>query len=382
MSDSRETLRDLVAASRIHKIRVLAWRDLEDPEAGGSEIHMDEVCRRWADAGLRIDARTSAVAGQPERVQRHGYFVERKGGRYQVFIQAMWRGLRHDRHEYDALVEIWNGIPFFGPLWFHRSRLTLIHHVHRDMWHMTLSKWLAHIGWFVEHRFAPLFYRFGTIATLSRSSAQEIKDFLKIRDVRVVPVGVSDFFQPGGEKSPVPLVVAVGRLVSVKRFDLLISAFVEVHKVIPTAQFVIVSEGYLRTELERQIADANAREWILLPGRISDEALRELYQRAWVLTSNSLREGWGMTITEAAACATPCVVTDIAGHRDAVIANKSGILVGEHESLASALSILLNSPDELTRLSAGALKFARTLTWDAVALQLFELLDERDQLRH
>jgi glycosyltransferase involved in cell wall biosynthesis len=377
VNDDREALAELAAHSPIKKIRVLAWRDLDDPEAGGSELHMDEVLRRWADAGVRVDARTSAVVGQPSRIRRHGYFVERSGGRYQVFPQSFLRGWRHDRYEYDALVEIWNGIPFFGPLWFRGPRLTLLHHVHSEMWRMTVPGPLANFGWWVERRLAPLFYRHGTLATLSESSALDIAKLLSIRNAVVVPVGISEFYSPGGERSKEPLVVAVGRLVPVKQFDQLISEFLKVRAAVPTAALVIVGEGHLRLDLEAQIAQAQAGDWITLVGHVSDDELRDLYRRAWLVTSNSLREGWGMSITEAAACATPSVVVDIAGHRDAVRPGESGVLVAKDQSLAEQIVKVLEDPTLLNELRTGALAYAATLSWDSVALRLFQLLGSR-----
>jgi glycosyltransferase involved in cell wall biosynthesis len=374
---AKDELANRVAASTIKKVRVLAWRDLDDVEAGGSELHMDQFLRRWAAAGLHIDSRTSAVAGQPSRIQRHGYFSERKGGRYLVFPEAMWRGFRRDSHDYDALVEIWNGVPFLGPLWFRGPRLTLLHHVHRDMWRMSLPPTLAKLGWWIERSMAPVFYRRGIVSTLSASSAQEIEELLGLRRVVVTPVGVSDFFSPGAERSNVPLVVAVGRLVPVKRFDLLIDQFRMVREKVPNAQFVIVGEGYLRSDLEAQIHDLGAHEWISLPGRISDDALLDMYRRAWVVTSHSLREGWGMSITEAAACGTTSVVVDITGHRDAVQNGVSGVLVAEGKNLSYAIVSVLTNEEQRAKLNEGALQYAATFSWDAVALRLFELLDER-----
>ena len=56
-------------ARRVH---VLAWRDLADPDAGGSEVHADEFMRRWAAAGLDITHRTSEAVGQPSTSTRNG----------------------------------------------------------------------------------------------------------------------------------------------------------------------------------------------------------------------------------------------------------------------------------------------------------------------
>lgn len=374
MNDDAATLAELVARSPIRRVRVLAWRDLDDPEAGGSELHMDEVLSRWAAAGLRVDARTSAVVGQPARIRRHGYFVEREGGRYQVFPQSFLRGWRRDRHEFDALVEIWNGIPFFGPLWFRGPRLTILHHVHSEMWKLAMPEPLASFGWWVERVVAPVVYRRETVSTLSTSSAEDLAELLALRHAHVTPVGVSAFFSPGGARSPAPLVVAVGRLVPVKQYDKLIAQFVRVHARVPEARFVIVGEGYLRSDLESQIAEAGGREWITLAGHVSDEELRDLYRSSWLVTSHSLREGWGMSITEAAACGTPAVVVDIAGHRDAVLDGVTGVLVPEARPLGEAIADLLTDDARRTQMADAALAHAATLSWDAVARRLFELL--------
>ena len=68
MSQAEESIDELVADVIDHGVRrvhVLAWRDLDDPDAGGSELHADEFMRRWAAAGLEIVHRTSAAAGLP-----------------------------------------------------------------------------------------------------------------------------------------------------------------------------------------------------------------------------------------------------------------------------------------------------------------------------
>src|SRR5205085_1521539 len=73
----------------------------------------------------------------------------------------------------------------------------------------------------------------------------------------------------------------------------------------PDLEAVVVGEGYERAALEARRHALGADGWIHLPGRVEDDALLDLYRRAWVVASTSLREGWGMTITEAAACGTP-----------------------------------------------------------------------------
>ena len=375
MPESATTqLSTLIASSHIKSIKAFAWRDLDDAEAGGSEIHADEVLRRWAAAGLAVTLRTSAVAGRPKERERDGYRVVRRSGRYQVFADAFVRGIRRDRRHYDAFVDIWNGVPFLTPVWARRRSVTWLHHVHADMWKMTLGPRLARVGWFLEHRIFPLAYRRTTVCTLSNSSAHEIDERLHLKRVRVIPPGISDKFQTGGSRSDIPLIVAVGRLAPVKRFDLLMHDFAAVHAEIPAARFVVVGEGFLRSDLETLVATLGISHAVTFAGHVSDEELVALYQSAWLVVSRSLREGWGMTLTEAAKCGTPSVATDIAGHRDSVRDGVSGVLVDPYASLASTISRVIADNDLLESLRRGAVAYAGELTWDRTALELFEAL--------
>ncbi len=365
-------------AAGIRRIHVLAWRDLDDPEAGGSELHAHEILSLWARAGLDINMRTSFSPGQRQVIWRNGYRVIRKAGRYMVFPRAALSELAGWHGGRDALVEIWNGMPFWSPLWCRGPRVAWMHHLHDTMWEMSLPPRLARVGRAIEFDIAPPVYRYTRtpIVTLSQSSKHELVTRLKFPEssVRVVPVGIGAQYAPGGEKAPVPTVVACGRLVAVKRFPMLIDSLVAAKTKVPQLEAVIMGEGYDRPDLEAQIAAAGATDWIRLLGFVSDEEKVEQYQRAWVLASASAHEGWGMTLTEAAACGTPSVATDISGHRDALDPDRSGILVDSAEAMTGALVSVLTDDALRARLTAGALAHAARFTWGATALGTLEIL--------
>lgn len=113
---------------------------------------------------------------------------------------------------------------------------------------------------------------------------------------------------------------------------------------------------------------------------MTDQQLRDLYRRSWVAVSTSVREGWGMTLTEAAACGTPSVATDIAGHADAVAVGRSGLLHDRDPDLVDALVRVLTDEELRARLTEGALARAAELTWERTAVANFEVLAE-DALR-
>jgi glycosyltransferase involved in cell wall biosynthesis len=367
----------------LHRIHILAWRDLDDPEAGGSELHASTIARIWAQAGLDVTMRSSAAAGHPTYARRDGYRVVRKSGRYAVFPRTALSGLVGRTGRRDALVEVWNGMPFFSPAWARCPRVVFLHHVHAEMWRMVLKPpVLARLGEMVEFRLAPPVYRGSRIVTLSSSSKEEIVEMLGLpeRNISVVSPGVDPRFSPGGTRSPHPLVVAAGRLVPVKRFEMLIDTLVELRGRHPGLEAVIVGEGYERPALEARIRAADATSWLTLPGHLSDSDLLALYRRAWVLASTSLREGWGMTVTEAAACGTPAVVTRIAGHLDAVDNGASGFLADGPE-LADQLDLVLRDEALRQRLGKGAIELASRFTWEATARGTLEVLASAAEAR-
>jgi glycosyltransferase involved in cell wall biosynthesis len=363
------TIGEIAERAGLKRIDVVAWRDFDDPEAGGSELHAHRVMTAWSQAGLDVSMTTSSVPDARTVVRRDGYRVVRRAGRYSVFPRTILSGALGRIGSGDGLVEIWNGMPFFSPLWAHCPHIVFLHHVHAEMWKMVLPTPLAECGYLIEHRLAPPAYRRSRIVTLSTSSKREIVERLRIpaERVSVSPPGVEPQFTPGGSRSPDPLVVAVGRLVPVKRFHLLIEALVAVKPLFPRLRVVIAGEGYERPALEALRSQHAAESWISLPGYVGDEDLVDLYRSAWVVASTSLREGWGMTVTEAGACRTPSVATRIAGHQDAVIDGRTGLLVDGRDDLVGALRTILGDEALRQQMGEAAAQHAAHFTWDATA---------------
>lgn len=375
-STTQPTIEELAAemiAVGCRRVHVLAWRDLDDADAGGSEVHADHFMRRWAEAGLDVTQRTSFAQGLPTHAERNGYHVVRKGSRYSVFPRGVVRELR-SRRKYDALVEVWNGVPWLSPVWCHKPRITFLHHVHGPMWDQLLPRPFAFMGRAVEARLAPPFYRRTLTLTPSEATRDDLLH-LGFRPDRVVAVnnGVEDVFHPGDGHAALPTIVCVGRLAPVKRQDKLIDAAAVAKERVPDLQLVIVGEGPLRPVLEQRIAHHGAGEWIHLAGKLSHVELVDLYQKAWLVTSASLAEGWGLTLTEAAACRTPAVATDVNGHRSSVVDGVTGVLV-PLEHLGDAIADVLLDDARRSKLADAALVRARTLTWEASARGVLQAL--------
>jgi glycosyltransferase involved in cell wall biosynthesis len=376
---------DLAASAGIRRIHVLAWRDLDDVEAGGSEVHIHEVARLWAAAGLEVTMRTSWAQGQPTEATRDGYRVIRRAGRHLVFPRAAAAELFRRTGPRDVLVEIWNGMPFLSPVWNRGPRVILLHHLHAEMWTMALGPKLGALGELLERRVAPPLYRGSPIVTLSESSKHELVDELGFspRRVTVVPPGIDPRYSPAGDRSPEPLVVAVGRLAPVKRYDALVRAAHVARRNVPDLRLAIVGEGFERPLIESVVDGLDAAGWVSLRSSVTEAEKIDLYRRAWVIASASTREGWGMALTEAASCGTPAVATRIAGHEDAVVDGVSGLLAErDPEALGSAMARVLGDDELRRRLGRGALDRAARLTWSNTATELMRVVATEVSRRH
>ncbi len=382
--DVKAKLGDLAAAAGLRRIHMLAWRDLDDVEAGGSEVHAATIARLWAEAGIEVVMRTSYAQGHPPTEVRDGYRVIRKAGRYLVFPRAAGSEVMHRYGPRDGLVEIWNGMPFFSPLWATGPKVVFLHHVHADMWKMVLPPRLAAFGDTIERRVAPLLYRRSRIITLSPSSRQEMLDLgFRSERIEVVPPGVDPKFTPGGARTPKPTVLAVGRLAPVKRFDMLIEAVAAARRQVPDLSLTVVGVGPERGALKGLVETLGAEDFVTFEGRLSDQDLVDHYRSAWMVAATSIREGWNMTLTESAACGTPAVATRIAGHVDAVADGVSGLLADDGAGIAANLVAIASDADLRQRLQSGALEHARRFTWENTATRILEALaDEAVRHRH
>ena len=362
---------------RVQRIHVLAWRDLDDPEAGGSETHADAFMTRWQEAGLSVLHRTSRAEGRPATASRHGYDVVRRGGRLAVFPRTIGSELTRRMGSFDALVEIWNGVPWMSPLWCRRPRILVYHHVHGPMWNQIFPTPIAFLGRLVETRLAPPWYRGTPTVTLSADSYAEMVHLgWDPRRLSIAPAGVDPIFSPGGARTAQPSVVAVGRLAPVKRFDLLIDQFARTRERVPTATLTIVGEGPERRRLEAAIDRHRAGDWINLAGRVTQDELIHLYRQSWLITSASLTEGWGLTLTEAAGCATAAVVSDVPGHRSSVLNGRTGRLVPV-SGLGDALAEILLDDRQRDSMGRAAQDWARSLSWDRLARQVLSPLHQQ-----
>ena len=347
------------------KILAFNWRDLAHPRAGGAEVYLHSVAREWVSAGHEVTIFSAAVAGCPERETLDGIQLIRRGSRLGVYRQArIYCGSM--ARAYDLIVDSVNTRPFLTPRYSHGVPVVaIIHQVAREIWKYETPWPVAVIGRYIlEPRWLHL-YREVPVATVSDSSAESLAAY-GLRDVHVVPEGWLNRDVLSVEKTADPTMIYVGRLAANKRPLHAYQAYRLVRQDIPNVKLWIVGSGPLEARLRRLTGNDGA---VTMFGRVPEEQKLALLAQAHVLVVTSVREGWGLVVTEAAAMKTRAVGYDVPGLRDSVRASGGLLTTDNPQSLALKVIECLRETEPPTEVVS-----PRGVTeWSSVARRILEV---------
>lgn len=347
------------------RITILNWRDVRSPRAGGAERVTHEVARRLVERGHAISWVSSAADGLPERELLDGIDVIRKGSELTTRFHAP-RIVRDLRPE--VVLEEINTLPYFAPLWADVPVVLYMNQLARDVWWYEAPRPVAVAGWLVEPAYLQV-YRGCDAITISRSSRDDLRGIGLRRQIVVVPMaGDHASLERFPAKELAGNMVAIGRLTPSKRYDHAIRALSELTSTHPTAVLTIVGEGRDRARLEWLASSLGLADRVVFAGRIGDPEKHSVIDGADVLVGTSIREGWGLTVTEAATRGVPSVVYDIPGFRDAVVDGRTGLVVKPTPAaLADGVRATVADPARYEQLRRAAAELADSLSFTATA---------------
>ena len=164
-------------------------------------------------------------------------------------------------------------------------------------------------------------------------------------------------------------VLSVGRIESVKRVDLLVSAMARVDKPI---RLVVAGDGTQRTNVERAAAAAGVGDRVTFLGAVDDERLLDLYREALAVAYPPFDEDFGYVTLEAFLSRKPVITaTDSGGPNEFVVDGVNGFVrPPDPEAFADAINALARDPGRAAALGDAGYERARTITWDGVIEKL------------
>jgi glycosyltransferase involved in cell wall biosynthesis len=220
------------------------------------------------------------------------------------------------------------------------------------------------------------------VTVLTSDTEHWVKNNTYARKISVIPNAVSypllaqePRIKPNASERKILL--AVGRLVKQKGFDLLIETYFNLSAKHPNWDLVILGEGSLRPVLEKQIRDLDLEKRIFLPGRVGN--VGEWYEIAALFVMSSRFEGFGNTLVEAMAYGLPVVSFDCdTGPRDIIRHEVNGLLVpvGDIAALTTTLDRMMSSDTLRLRLAEQAIDVRERFSIEKITKLWERLFDE------
>ena len=353
----------------------LTWKDCMHPGAGGAEVVLRELSRRLVREGHSVTWLTCGYDGAAGEETIDGIRVIRIGAtRYTHPLRALVYYVRRLRSAFDIVIEVVNTAPYFGVFFGHKNvrRFLFYHQLAREIWFHEAPPPISQLGYTLE----PLATRLLSTArvpviTVSESTKADLARFgFSPQRVRIISEGIE--LDPlakleTAEKYPVPTMLSLGAMRAMKRTVHHIEAFNRAKQLLPALQLKVAGDagGPYGQKVLQAIADSPHRRDIEYLGRVSQGDKIALMRRSHVIVQTALKEGWGLTITEAASQGTPAVAYDVDGLRDSIRHGETGLLtVPNSHALARGVAQLLSDSGLYERLRRSAWQWSKHITFD------------------
>lgn len=377
----------------------LSWRDIKAPKRGGAEVFTHEMMKRMDKNKYRIIHISPMFNDAIPDEELDGVRYIREGSAISVISFAK-KFYKQNRKNINYVIDQCNTHRFFTKFWVEaKKRIFFIHQLTREIWYLNAKFPISVIGALTETMFLRLSRKDYTI-TVSQSTKTDLLNVgFDNKKVFILPEGLD--FKPWPEhkfkeKEKDFTFIYVGRFVNYKGIDAAVESFGEIKKENKTAKLWIVgkkNDEYIKEKLVPMFekyglsyGDRNSGADVIIWGFVSDEEKYDLMSRAHLLLFPSLREGWGLIVTEAAAVGTPSLVYNSPGIVDAVDFGKAGFMTEKNTSqeLAEIMKKVLVDKKMYLNMSKASYEFSKLFHWDKTAKEFEQVIDiiEKDRGGH
>ena len=360
------------------KILMLAWRDMKHPKMGGAEIVTDVYLKGLSKLGYKVTLFTARYENSKEQENFNGYEIIRKG----KGIGAHFKGLiyaKKNEDYFDIIIDQINTLPFFTPLAIKKEkRVVFFHQLCKNIWFYESKFPVSLIGYLAESSYLK-FYKNTRAFVVSESTKKDLIKYCWMNPNNILFLENQINFKPIKKpKEKENYFVFVGRLTKSKRVEDCIKALSQIKN--KSTKLYIIGDGYdkYKNYLKKLTNNLDLNKQIIFTGKINNKERNKLIQKATAILVTSVKEGWGLIVTEANANGTVAITYNADGLRDA---NKTGFITKENnpEELARLMNFFLGDKNLLREKSEDSLRFAREhCDWDNNTWRLEEWITTKN----
>lgn len=339
------------------------------PYIGGVETHVKEISERLVKRDYEIEVLTTDPKGKlsTEEVINDVIVKRFKSWTFNesyYFSKGLWKYLAERSGDYDIVAaHSYHAFPAFHAVQAKKdNKFVFTPHYHGSG--HTFFRSLLHV--FYKPLGKIIFDKAdGIICVSNYEKSLVLKNFNVNDKIVVIPNGINsrEFIRLKKEtRNDNRTILYVGRLVKYKGVDYLIKALSKLSK---NTHLEIVGKGPYKKALLKLISKLSVRDRVIFYPNLSREKLLQKYADADIFVTLSKHEAFGISISEALASGTPCIVANTSALKE-WIDNKNCFVVNYPIDI-NELAYMINKVSKKRLMKA--LNF---LSWDEVTERLIE----------
>ena len=171
-----------------------------------------------------------------------------------------------------------------------------------------------------------------------------------------------------------PVLLTLARLEKRKGHFFILQAMKELKNKFPDILYIIAGVGSEKASLKKVVNSFDLSKHVLFTGNVDEKQKKQLFKKTTLMlmptldeSHNRSIEGFGIAYLEAAFFGIPSVASNLGGTPEAVLHEKTGIIIDNHEQLFFSINDLLLNKNKLEDLGKNAQQRAeKEFTWDRV----------------
>jgi glycosyltransferase involved in cell wall biosynthesis len=320
----------------------LSWKDINHPAAGGAELVSSEIMKRLVRDGHKVKLLTSQYKESASTSVIDGVEVYRSGNKLTVYHMASLQFKKKLSNWPDIVISEMNTIPFFG-VYSNKKNILLCYQLAREVWFYQMFFPMSLFGYLAEPIMLRAISKKYSIALTESISTKN--DLMKygFNNVKTFNVGMGlASVKSLDNKKRSGIVLCLGSVRPMKRTLHAVKAFEYARDINKNLKMVIagdISSSYAKKVID-YIHKSRYADFIDIKGRVSSADRIKLMSESDLILVTSIKEGWGLIVTEANSQGTPAVVYNADGLRDSVKDGQTGLLSPNSNPKAMADKII------------------------------------------
>lgn len=363
------------------RLLMITWRDIRSPFSGGAEYLTHGILTKLK-RNYDITVWSSAFPNCKRFETIDGIHYIRLGSKRFNFIGPYnWRVYftvfryyffsQRDKFKFDIVIEQINNIPFLFSLYGTPNTIIHINQLCRVNWFFQVPKIMALIGYFIFEPFYLWLLRNKKVITISESTKRDlIKLGFKKENIYVIPVGIN--IRPIKSLTKIKkfskfTLLSLGNIREMKKTLDQVKAFEIAKQKIRELKLYISGSpgGAYAAKVFDYIHRSPFKRDIIYLGHVSTNKKKWLMQKCHCILVTSIKEGWGLIVTEANSQGTPAIVYRVDGLRDSVKNNKTGLIckINSPANLAKNIYKLYKNKSLYNKLQEEGLNWSKKLNY-------------------